>query len=522
MKLNTKHLIACLCLSSLSATAFADNTLPSAQTYSTGIPYRGVSLSGGEFADSGNGWAPAGKFIPNLNDSALFIYKGMNTYRIPISWEYLADINGNITAQQSYLTALDNIITELTAKNATIIIDIHNYMRFNPANVSKDYENTDPNGSDVIGVGKDAPSTAAFAKLWANIANRYHSPNIIYALMNEPHDMSSDIIAKNENAAIEAIRQQEKTLNISPHLILIDGNNWTGLHSWDQSIQGNPANSDVFPAKIIDPANHIAIEVHQYFDSDSSGQYKSNDNNGDCLSLTAFQKGYTYKGQEMPGFDTYWPKFTTWAKNNNVKIFLGEFGSPDTANCKADINYTLGELNKFADVDAKQDSGVIGWTVWSAGHAWGNYTLSIAPGGPANNLMWDKDSPYTNPNFLTPNGTIPELNPVAAQITNNSSKTLNFGNGYWPFQIHGSATLAPGATAALYSNNETSKPTGQLELSYFIGQDSSHPLGFGITDNGYTFSYPNSGAPKYDPTPIDGVIFQPNKGSTSFTVVDAQ
>src|SRR5579872_6050658 len=107
----------------------ADN-IPNAQTYSSGIPYRGVSLSGGEFVDTAEHLASSGKFFAGINDAALFLYRGMNVYRVQITWEYLADINGNFKTDanaQAYLAALDKTINILLAKKAFVLLDLHNY-----------------------------------------------------------------------------------------------------------------------------------------------------------------------------------------------------------------------------------------------------------------------------------------------------------------------------------------------------------------------------------------------------------
>lgn len=445
----------------ITVSVLADN-YPNVQTYAQGIPLRGVSLAGGDFVDDNSG-APNGDFIPTLNDSALFLYRGINTYRIPVVWEYLADIGGNLKTDPqaaNYLRKLSQVINDLSGKGAIVILDLHNYMRYNPNNISLDYTNHDFNGPDVIGMGGNkAPTQVAYALLWKNLTQLYHGPNMMYAIMNEPHDISNALLLSNENAAIAAIRSEEKLQDVPAHTILIDGNNWTGLHSWTGLGPQNdqPPNWKIYPAGIKDPANNYAIDVHQYFDSDGSGTYQNND----CISLSDFRNGYSYQGQQWPGFDSYWPQFTQWATTNKVKVFIGEFGSPDTTNCRLDINYFLKNISSFA-YSSQQQYGVLGWLAWAAGGSWGNYVNSIAPGGPANTLMWD-NALYQN--YLTETQPLPALGAAQYQLQNATGQTLYFSSGEWPFNKKGSALLKPGDSAYLYPPMPINA-TDQIQLTY--------------------------------------------------------
>lgn len=479
---------------------------PNAQSYKSGVLLRGVNLSGAEFADDGTGHAAEGMFIPTLSDAPLFLYTGANTYRVPITWEYIANKDGSLKTEDAagttYLQNLDALIKGLIDKKATVILDLHNYMRYNPTDVSLNYKHKDPNGSDVIGNAEaGAPSTQDYATLWANLATRYSAPNMMYDIMNEPHDMPMQQVVANENAAIAAIRTAETALpQPINHYIFVEGNYWSGLHSWngDDSIPNDTLNSREFPSQIVDPlpTPKFAIEVHQYFDTDSSGTYPT----GDCIPLRSFQKGYSYKDSSgnyvhMAGFDEYWRDFKKWSRENNIPVYLGEFGSPDTLNCRSDINYMLQYATKdFAyTANSKIQSGLMGWTVWAAGGSWGNYINSIAPGGPANTLMWD-NALYQN--YLTSTATLPGTDksntpPPLLKITNNSSQTLLFSSGNWPFWIKGDATLKPGDSAYLYNPDTSSKdtsPAGDFKLTYHVGSDTGDVIGFGV-NNGEGYQY---------------------------------
>lgn len=461
------------------------------------VPYRGVSLAGGEFEDTPPQYlAHAGEFLPYDNDAAIFIYKGMNTFRIPIVWEYFADINGQVNAQPTYLSRLTNTIINLTARNASIIIDVHNYMRYNPNNVRLNTANTNPFGADVIGQGSAAPTTQAFATLWSNIVGLFHSPRILYGLMNEPHDVTFPLVVKNTNAAIQAIRLKETQLGLAqtPHLVLVSGNNWTGLHSWfsvDGFCNGNDA---IFLDRLVDPAHHFAIEVHQYFDADSSGTYVD----GKCVPTVLFNAT----------FDAYWARFANWSSTHNVSVVLGEFGAPDNDVCRSDVTHLMDAFMAF--------NHSLGWVVWAGGNSWGSvYPISVAPAGKVNSLIWNH---LLYENYLVSvNQPLPSLSSEqrVMLVINDSSERLYFQGGYLPFEFEGSADIeANGGVGILYSNNNATTPTGGLQFKYTtLGK--TEPIGFGIgpPNGGYSSSYswdkPDSPV-RIIVLPASGCVIKPN------------
>lgn len=474
------------------------------------IDFRGVNLAGGEFGQSpGSTFASEGLALPFDNDAKLFIYKGMNTFRIPITWEYFADPNGIINAKREYLERLDNVIDELVAKNATVIIDLHNYMRYNPGNLSLNSE-AGRGTADVIGVGRGVPTLLSVKRLWTAIVNKYRQPSIVYGIMNEPHDVSFDSLVAYTNTAIDAIRNAEAKSSGVRHLILISGNNYSGLHSWvGVNTAFSNSNNALFLGRIRDFSNYFAIEVHQYFDADfsSSGVYAPE---GECLDFATFKAD----------FDLYWSRFVGWVKANRVRVFVGEFGVPNTTLCAEVASYFLTTLHSFPY--RAETGGIIGWTVWAAGNSWGNYILSVAPGGRANDLMWDN---RLYEKFLIPLAgvQIPDIStiPQAIAITNIGSETLVFSSGYVPFQFRRTLDIQAGKTGYMYSNNLTSStPIDALKVTY-TKADKTIFYGFGITKPeplSNTYSFP-PGAPYIskvpkETCPIKASDSTANKGDT--------
>ena len=401
----------------------------------------------------------------------------MNTFRIPIALEYVSmfpwgeeEESVSLDPRYHYIKRLDSVIRDLTSKRYYVILDLHNYMRYNKQNVTLDVVNVDPNGTDVITADR-------MTGLWLNITRRYGSQYMIFGLMNEPHDVFQDALTQYTMAALDGL--------VSSRLTLLSGNYWTGLHSWFDHVNdtlSHLTNAEYiivqFP-QVVNSSSY-AIEVHQYFDQDSSGRYES----GDCIPFDNFTQQ----------FDIYWALFENWTRKNKLQIYVGEFGAPDTPTCRRILDYFLGELTQFAYNETTR-SGVIGWAIWAAGNSWGQYPISVSPGGRANSLMWN-NAVYekyldARPEPFQPFATLTK----AIQIYNNGNATLSFGSGYIPFQYEGTPDIPPGGVGYLYSNNVNNTPIGGLRVSYYT-TNNTVVLGFGFSvpdrlNKSYAYQYNN-------------------------------
>lgn len=96
---------------------------------------------------------------------------GMNTFRVPVGWQFLLNNNLGGTLDSNNWNTYDAQIQGcLNTGAALCIIDIHNYARWNGAIV-----------------GQGGPTNAQFASLWSQIATKYKNNNkIVFGLMNEP------------------------------------------------------------------------------------------------------------------------------------------------------------------------------------------------------------------------------------------------------------------------------------------------------------------------------------------------
>lgn len=318
-----------------------DNTppLPSPlQTYSS-VPYRGFNLSGAEFENAFQ--------IPDVRCATYYAAKGANTIRLPFAWEYLqgnSPIGDGIDFVNTPRAATyAQTVRDLVSKGFNVIIDMHNYMRFNGVNQM-------PNGQSAqyqIGSGA-GPTADQYAAAWASIALEFGDIPVIFDLMNEPFNISATSLVTIYNTVISSIRAAESTLS-SPyyHLILLEGTDYSGMHSWTSS-----GNSAAFAnGQITDPQNNFAINVHQYFDSNYSGTQDS-----ECISTS--------------NVTSIVETFYNWLVTNNYRAIVTETGGNyNFSTCPACVNQFLQLLaaNASAVPSSNTSPGFIGWTGWSGG-----------------------------------------------------------------------------------------------------------------------------------------------------------
>ncbi|CAA7267109.1 unnamed protein product [Cyclocybe aegerita] len=289
----------------------------------TKFTYFGVNQAGAEFGENRiPGVLGTDYTWPSPSSIDFFVGQGMNTFRIPFKLERISPLSSGLTGSfdQTYLNGLKTIVNYITGRGAFAVIEPHNYMRYN---------------------GNVITSTSDFQTWWTRLANEFKSNNnVIFDIMNEPHTMDAGVVFQLNQAAVNGIRSTGAT-----QLILVEGTAWTGAWSWVSS-----GNAGAFQA-LKDPGNNIAVEMHQYLDSDSSGT------SANCVSSTV--------GAERLQVATQ------WLKDNGFKGFLGEMGAGSNSQCITAIRGALCTM---------QTSGVwIGFTWWAAGPWWGTYFQSIEP-----------------------------------------------------------------------------------------------------------------------------------------------
>jgi aryl-phospho-beta-D-glucosidase BglC (GH1 family) len=276
------------------------------------IAVAAVSLLGGPVFEAAQPAAPIGinmseaeyswGSFPGASDLAYVKSNNLTLIRLPIAWERAQPaLNGPLAS--AYLSALKAFVAAAGAQGMQVIVDVHNYGRYNGHWAQDAAANS---GTVAVGKGDVIGSTAvpvsAFANLWTQLATALKgTPGLgYYDIMNEPYNMGGATVWPSAaQAAVNAIRAVDTNT-----AILVEGTQWASARWWP----GDNGN-----LHIADSANKLLYEAHLYFDSDGSGTY----------SQTYAQSG----AYPNVGVDRLQP-FLTWLTQNNAKGFLGEFGIP--------------------------------------------------------------------------------------------------------------------------------------------------------------------------------------------------
>ncbi|KAG9235354.1 glycoside hydrolase family 5 protein [Amylocarpus encephaloides] len=295
---------------------------------------------------------------------------GLNMFRLPVSWQFLIasetpptnPTNGtsiksttsstkitiktgtfrpraaNNTAANSgaldptNFAQYDTLVQSCLGTGATCVIDIHNYARFN---------------NKVIGQG--GPSDEAFAFLWSQIATKYATtPNLIFGLMNEPHDIPSlPTWTTTVQKAVSAIR----LAGAITQTILLPGTDFTGA----QTFISNGSARNLSTVHNPDGSNtSLAFDVHKYLDVDGSGTHT------ECV------------GDHVK--DTFEP-LARFLREEGRMALLSETGGGNDTSCLAAFCTTIAFINANPDV-------YLGYAGWAAGgFSPDTYNLTMTPQG---------------------------------------------------------------------------------------------------------------------------------------------
>jgi len=303
--------------------------------------YAGVNIAGFDFGCTTDGSCNLTDVYPPLaslggpdgaSQMSHFVNNDkLNIFRLPVAWQYLVNNVLGGTLDSTNLAKYDQLVQACLSTGASCIIDIHNYARWNGA---------------IIGQG--GPTNAQFASLWQQLATKYASTsNVIFSLMNEPHDIPSITEwATSVQAAVTAIRNA----GAKTQIILLAGNDYTSAGTF---VSGGSAAALATVTNPDGTTTNLVFDVHKYLDSDNSGTH------AECVTNNIS--------------DAFEP-LATWLRSNNRTALNTETGGGNVASCETYLCQQIAYLNENSDV-------FLGFLGWSAGAFDSTYILTETPTG---------------------------------------------------------------------------------------------------------------------------------------------
>jgi endoglucanase len=304
----------------------------------------GVNIAGAEFGAQNTHAVPFfDRFFPiSTGDQTLADYyiddQGCKLLRWPFSGSHL-QLYPFANLSHFELNRMKEVADACRSRGAYVIFDFHNYHEhYDYATGGIRFWDTETDYDAIY------DRYYRFGKVWADY------PNVIIQPMNEPKTVSADEARNYHLIALKALL--DAGFN---GLVLLSGTNFSGAHSWTTSpggddtlnnslswnewIDGTEITIAGTTAIAFEDAGDIAFDMHQYYDSNSSGT------SGTCTV----------------GAATRLDAAISWGRDKGVKIIIGETAWGDNATCDDVAKAALKKL-VFENKDV-----IMAYVVWGGG-----------------------------------------------------------------------------------------------------------------------------------------------------------
>lgn len=228
--------------------------------------------------------------------------------------QYIGSPN-NYSVNNTYLNRVEQIIDWCLQRNLVAIIDVHGDHWF--------WESFDPSSSNYRTGNDRLAAIDRFKAIWRDISVRFQNKpdGVLFEIMNEPFfSMNALEVADINTQILNVIRQTNPTRNV-----IVTGG---GANSFQAPMQ--------LPQTFLNSDNYLIATFHYYkpfnFTSSASEQYTDND----WGSLA-----------DRANINSDFNEVLTWSQNNNIPVYLGEFGA-DNAN---GYNYFTNTVGSFGGPD---------------------------------------------------------------------------------------------------------------------------------------------------------------------------
>ncbi|KAI0084044.1 glycoside hydrolase superfamily [Irpex rosettiformis] len=288
----------------------------------------GVNTAGYDFSASIDGSFTGNGVDPPLGQYPHFTAQRVNIYRIPFGWQLMTPTLGGPIDPVFFARYNNTVQAALSSgPNVWVIIDVHNYARWN---------------GQIIAQG--GPTNDEFISLWTQLSEKFQNePRVIFGIMNEPHDLISvPTWADTLQQVVTAIRNSG-----AENYLLLPGSSWSSAEAF-------PTEAGPLLVNITNPDggnDRLIFDVHKYLDVDNSGGH------AECVTnnVQVFQNLVNFLRE-----------------NGNRQAILSETGGGNTESC-----FTLFEQElRFVRDNFPT---LAGYTVWSAGAFDTTYVTTVTP-----------------------------------------------------------------------------------------------------------------------------------------------
>jgi endoglucanase len=372
----------------------------------------------------------------------------------------------------SYLDRIQQVIDWSLNQGLVTIIDFHGSnlkSEFIYTFDSEETEYTHPTSE------KRAADNEKFRAIWSQVADRFkdHSENLLFEVINEPYFHTSsedmDILNTDVLATIRASGGGNTTRNV-----IITGGGKTS-HEAPTEIDPNIISGDTY-----------VIATFHYYQPFNFTSSSADDRDNESWGTDA------EKIELTDSFDVVY----TWATNNNIPIFLGEFSADNTGGYKystGDLNTISGNATGFADGGPDNASRVAFHRYVAEQAINRGFSFAAWDSGPKSNKTIHKRTDNSGTvNFNIDNFSVISYNPKNTNISTvldtsiwvEDVKDALLSSGTWPL------CYGPGPDPIIFNPNFECGYSSGWNLNVIAGSTAS------VSDSGATDAYNGDSAAK--------------------------
>lgn len=257
----------------------------------------------------GNTFEPpteAGWNNPKAQEYYFDMYKeaGFDCVRIPIRWDGYTGKTAPYNVSDTYMDRIEQVVDWGLGRGLFIVINTHH--------------------DDWIKTSYTATNKARFDSIWSQIAVRFKdkSEKLIFEIINEPNGLTKENNDDLHARDLSIIRKTNPT-----RLVIFQGHNWGG--------------SDELVTAAIPNDNYVIGSFHSY----------------DPYLFGLEGQGTWGSASDYNQLENKFKKVSDWSVENNIPVFLGEFGSVKSC----DFNSRMRHYRAYIELSQKYGFACMAW-----------------------------------------------------------------------------------------------------------------------------------------------------------------
>lgn len=224
---------------------------------------------------------------------------GFQSVRIPVRWSAHVDSAAPYTIDETFLRRVQWAVDQALANDLRAIVNVHHF-----ESLMSDPQRYSP----------------VFLAIWEQISSRFskYGPQIYFELCNEPNGAITSALWNDLSAKALAIVRVKNPYRS----VIIGGADWNSASSLGELALAKD--------------NYLIATFHSYDPMVFTHQGASWVKSSDMWLGTRWRATHSDTSTLISTFN----KVDSWAAANNIEVFLGEFGSIDTADTISRVLYT--------------------------------------------------------------------------------------------------------------------------------------------------------------------------------------